>query len=70
MSKPDETTWYGFGRIAEIYGEREIALADYARLHAGPVPTAEYQTTFTLAQRRLAVLRQAGAGSGQVKRAP
>ena len=56
LSKPDESTWYGFGRIAELYGERDIALASYSKLHAGPIPAADYQSTFTLAQRRLAIL--------------
>jgi tetratricopeptide (TPR) repeat protein len=56
MSKPDESTWYGFGRLAELYGERDIALTSYSKLHAAPVPGADYQSTYTLAQRRLAIL--------------
>jgi hypothetical protein len=53
---PDEATWYGFGRIAELYGEREIALADYAKVRPAEDPATDFESVFALTQRRLAVL--------------
>jgi tetratricopeptide (TPR) repeat protein len=34
LEEPTGNLWYSFGRIAEQYGEREIALQDYARVKA------------------------------------
>jgi hypothetical protein len=31
LVQPKSNSWYGFGRIAEQYGEREVALTDYAK---------------------------------------
>jgi transglutaminase-like putative cysteine protease/tetratricopeptide (TPR) repeat protein len=53
MDEPNEAFWYAFGRIAEQYGELEVARADYARLtkpkKAIQIPDSSYQ----LAQNRL-----------------
>ena len=32
LDEPNDAYWYAFGRIAEQYGEREIAIADYRKL--------------------------------------
>jgi tetratricopeptide (TPR) repeat protein len=57
LDEPDENYWYAFGRIAEQYGEREVALANYARVTK---PKKEYQlaeSSYQLAQIRLELLR-------------
>jgi hypothetical protein len=32
LDEPNDDYWYAFGRIAEQYGERDIAIADYRKL--------------------------------------
>jgi hypothetical protein len=34
MDEPDESVWYGFGRIAEQYGEYEAARDAYNRVES------------------------------------
>ena len=62
LDEPNDDFWYAFGRIAEQYGEREIAIADYRKLEkpkfALEIPTSSY----TLAQMRLKALGVPGAG--------
>jgi transglutaminase-like putative cysteine protease/Flp pilus assembly protein TadD len=57
LDEPDENYWYAFGRIADQYGERDVAIADYLRVakpkRAVDIPTSSYQ----LAQIRLQALR-------------
>jgi tetratricopeptide (TPR) repeat protein/transglutaminase-like putative cysteine protease len=56
LDEPDENYWYAFGRIAEQDGERDAALADYARVtkpkRAVEIPNSSYY----LAQVRIKVL--------------
>jgi len=56
LDEPDEPFWYAFGRIAEQYGERDVAIADYNRVskpkQAYQIPTSSYR----LAQIRLQAL--------------
>jgi hypothetical protein len=58
FDEPDSNFWYAFGRIAEQAGERELALADYARVtipkNALELPGSSYQ----LAQIRLKALQK------------
>jgi transglutaminase-like putative cysteine protease/tetratricopeptide (TPR) repeat protein len=53
LDEPDESFWYGFGRIAEQCGERDLAIAYYKKVtkpkFAVDLPTSTYQ----LAQKRL-----------------
>jgi DNA-binding SARP family transcriptional activator len=57
LDQPDENYWYAFGRIAEQYGERDVALADYARV-TKPKRTVEIlDSSYQLAQIRLKSLR-------------
>lgn len=52
LDEPDSSYWYAFGRVAEQYGEGEIALADYGRVDR---PTGSLQladSTYQLAQTR------------------
>ncbi len=56
--EPRPEDWYVFGRIAEQYGVREAALLDYARV-TPPDPDADVlQSTYALAQKRLAALKK------------
>ncbi len=52
LDEPDDDYWYAFGRIAEQYGERDVAISDYRKLakpkEAVLIPTSSYQ----LAQNR------------------
>jgi transglutaminase-like putative cysteine protease/tetratricopeptide (TPR) repeat protein len=57
LDEPDDNYLYAFGRIAEQYGERDIATALYSRV-AKPERPAEMPTSsYKLAQIRLQVLR-------------
>jgi tetratricopeptide (TPR) repeat protein len=53
LNDPDDNYWYVLGRIAEQYGERDTAIADYRKVEkpasALGIPTSSYQ----LAQNRL-----------------
>ncbi len=56
LDAPTDDYWYAFGRIAEQYGERDIAVADYRKLQK-PKDALEIPTsTWVLAQNRLKVL--------------
>jgi tetratricopeptide (TPR) repeat protein len=56
LDQPNDDYWYAFGLIAEQYGERDIAIADYHKLQKPKnileVPTSSYK----LAQMRLEAL--------------
>lgn len=56
LDEPDDNYWYAFGRIAEQYGERDIAIANYSRVtkpeKAYEIPISSYR----LAQLRLQAL--------------
>ena len=56
LDEPDDNYWYAFGRIAEQYGERDVAIADYNRVTK---PKKAYQipaSSYRLAQLRLQAL--------------
>lgn len=56
LDEPNENFWYAFGRIAEQYGERDVAVAYYKRVSK---PEEAYQlntSAYRLAQIRLADL--------------
>jgi tetratricopeptide (TPR) repeat protein len=57
LPQPDAIHWYALGRIAEQYGEREIALADYAKVAAPTDPATVSLSTYHLAQVRIAALK-------------
>jgi tetratricopeptide (TPR) repeat protein len=59
LSQPDANHWYALGRIAEQYGEHEIALEDYAKVTAPTDPATLSLSTYRLAQARVAVLKAA-----------
>jgi transglutaminase-like putative cysteine protease/predicted Zn-dependent protease len=57
LDEPDENYWYAFGRIAEQYGERDTALANYARVTKPKTAVEIPESTYRLAQIRLQALR-------------
>ncbi len=57
LDEPDENYWYAFGRIAEQYGERDVALAGYAKVTKPKRAVDIPGSTYYLAQTRLQALR-------------
>lgn len=65
LEEPDDDYWYAFGRIAEDYGEREIAIADYRKLSKPKDPMAVPTSTWVLAQARLKALNAGSLSGGE-----
>jgi tetratricopeptide (TPR) repeat protein len=66
LTQPNSALWYAFGRIAEDYGEQDIARADYAKVTPPKMLESEWDSTYRLAQSRLRSLgASAVAGNGQ-----
>jgi tetratricopeptide (TPR) repeat protein len=59
LDEPESNYWYGFGRIAEQYGESAVATSDYDRVKKPRKPTQVPGSSYRLAQNRLAALRNA-----------
>ncbi len=57
LDEPDDNYWYAFGRIAEQYGERDAALANYARVTKPKTAVEIPESSYHLAQVRLQALR-------------
>ncbi|MGA2570335.1 MAG: DUF3857 domain-containing protein [Terracidiphilus sp.] len=53
LDEPNDEVWYVLGRIAEDFGERDIAIADYRKLHKPKQVLAIPTSTWRLAQMRL-----------------
>jgi tetratricopeptide (TPR) repeat protein len=53
LDEPNDDYWYAFGRIAEQYGEREIAIADYRKLQKPTERMEIAESSWRLAQMRL-----------------
>jgi Flp pilus assembly protein TadD len=68
LDEPNDDYWYALGRIAEQYGERDIAMADYRKLEKPKqvleIPTSSYE----LAQMRLKAM-DAGKPAGSTAQA-
>ena len=59
LDEPDPDYWYALGRIAEQYGERDIALSDYSKV-SKPKQTLQIpDSSYRLAQNRTKVLQAA-----------
>lgn len=56
LDEPESNYWYGFGRIAEQYGERTVATSDYNQVKKPKNPMQVPSSSYRLAQNRLAVL--------------
>jgi tetratricopeptide (TPR) repeat protein len=65
LDEPDDDYWYAFGRIAEQYGEQEVAISDYRKLEkpkdAMVISTSSYQ----LAQNRVKAMGAEDAAAGK-----
>ena len=61
LDEPNDDFWYAFGRIAEQYGERDIAIADYRKLQKPRLSLEIPTSSYTLAQMRLKAMGAAGA---------
>jgi tetratricopeptide (TPR) repeat protein len=57
LDEPDGNYWYAFGRIAEQYGEREIALQDYKSVERPSVASQLPSSSYRLAENRLRLLQ-------------
>ncbi len=57
LDEPNPDYWYAFGRIAEQYGERDAARANYARVTKPKRAVEIPDSTYYLAQVRLQALR-------------
>ncbi len=57
LDEPNPDYWYAFGRIAEQYGERDAALANYARVTKPKRAVELPDSSYHLAQVRLQALR-------------
>ena len=53
LDEPNDEVWYVLGRIAEDFGERDIAIADYRKLEKPKEALAIPTSTWRLAQNRL-----------------
>jgi tetratricopeptide (TPR) repeat protein len=60
MAEPNPDYWYAFGRIAELYGERDEAISSYKRVKVPEQPAEIPTSTYKLAQIRLRVLNSQG----------
>ena len=56
LDEPNDDYWYAFGRIAEQYGEREIAIADYRKLEKPKQVLTIPASSYRLAQMRLKIM--------------
>lgn len=61
LDEPNDDYWYAFGRIAEQYGERDIAIADYRKLQKPKEPHEIPTSTYRLAQMRLKAMGVSGS---------
>ena len=59
MDELDANYWYGFGRIAEQYGETEAASADYQKAKKPRDDLQVPGSSYALAQKRLAAMKSA-----------
>jgi transglutaminase-like putative cysteine protease/Flp pilus assembly protein TadD len=57
LDEPNPDYWYAFGRIAEQYGARDVAIANYNRVSKPKKSIEIPESTYRLAQLRLQALR-------------
>jgi len=63
MEEPDSEVWFGFGKIAEQYGENTAASVMYGRVDK---PKMEYPgTSYSMAQQRLLALKNATSAAAK-----
>ena len=64
LDEPDDDYWYAFGRIAEQFGARDVAMADYRKLQKPKIVTTISTSSYQLAQNRLKAMGMVGAATG------
>ena len=57
LDEPDSSYWYAFGLLADQYGERDVAMADYVRVEKPKGTFDVLSSSYQLAQARLKVLQ-------------
>jgi hypothetical protein len=60
LNDPDDNYWYVLGRIAEQFGEREIAINDYRKIEKPKSSFGIATSSWQLAQNRLQALKASG----------
>jgi hypothetical protein len=58
VKEPDDATWYGFGLVAEAYGDAESARGYYALVKKPHKMAAQASSVYALSQARLGALRK------------
>jgi hypothetical protein len=53
LGQPNDEYWYAFGRIAEEFGENQIAETEYKKLKKTKEESSLPTSTYSLAQKRL-----------------
>ena len=62
VPKPDDSAWYGFGLVAEAYGDVESARDYYARVKKPEKGVLQASSVYSLSQARLETLVAPGTG--------
>ncbi len=65
LDQPNDSSWYGFGLIAEAYGDHESARDYYAKVARPEKGVIVASSVYALSQARLAVLPPAGRPAGR-----
>jgi len=65
LDEPDDDYWYAFGRIAEQYGEREVAISDYRKLEKPKDALLIATLSYQLAQNRLKAMGAEGTAEAK-----
>jgi Flp pilus assembly protein TadD len=63
LEEPNSEIWFGFGKIAEQYGESDAARSMYGRVQKNVTPYPG--TSYVLAQQRLEALKPASAAAAK-----
>jgi tetratricopeptide (TPR) repeat protein len=67
LDEPNDAYWYAFGRIAEQYGEKEVAAEDYAKLKRPKIEEQIQGSSYALAQLRLQAMRAVASSASDRK---
>jgi tetratricopeptide (TPR) repeat protein/transglutaminase-like putative cysteine protease len=67
LDAPNSDYWYAFGRIAEQYGQRDIAISLYSRVGEPKEPKLHPNSSYRLAQMRLGILEPARSTGPEAK---
>jgi transglutaminase-like putative cysteine protease/Flp pilus assembly protein TadD len=68
LDEPTSDFWYAFGLLAEQYGEREVAMADYGRVTKPRLALQIPESSYYLAQRRLNALQSTSSPSASASK--